>query len=92
MFSFLEGGNHENAIQLRSNAELWRQIENLLTRPAGRPPKNPTERNHDFMYQAASWDQARREVAKVGWHQGELFPGVDFIVTNMGGGAVDQGG
>jgi hypothetical protein len=26
-------------------------------------------------------------VAKVEWHQGELFPRVGFIVTNMGGGA-----
>ncbi len=92
MYSFLEGGNREYAIRLRLNAELGRQIENLLTRPVGRPPKNPAVRYHDFMYQAASWDQARRVVAKVGWHQGELFPGVDFIVTNMGGGAVDQGG
>jgi len=39
------------------------------------------------MYQAASWDQARRVVAKVEWHQDELFPRVGFIVTNMGGGA-----
>jgi hypothetical protein len=39
------------------------------------------------MYQAASWDKARRVVAKVEWHQGELFPRVGFIVTNLGGGA-----
>jgi hypothetical protein len=39
------------------------------------------------MYQAASWDTARRVVAKVEWHQGELFPRVGFIVTNLGGGA-----
>ena len=44
-------------------------------------------RYHEFMYQAASWDQARRVVAKVEWHQDELFPRVGFIVTNMGGGA-----
>ena len=30
-----------------------------------------------------SWDRARRVVAKVEWHRGELFPRVGFIVTNM---------
>jgi hypothetical protein len=52
----------------------------------GRPPKKPVVRYHEFMYQAASWDKARRVVAKVEWHEGELFPRVGFIVTNMGGG------
>ena len=37
----------------------------------------------DFWYRAGSWDRARRVVAKVEWHQGELFPRVGFIVTNM---------
>jgi Transposase DDE domain group 1 len=36
-----------------------------------------------FLYQAASWRQARRVVAKVEHHQGELFPRVGFIVTNL---------
>ena len=37
----------------------------------------------DFLYQAQSWDRARRVVAKVEWHKGELFPRVGFIVTNL---------
>ena len=36
---------------------------------------------HD-KYQAASWDRARRVIAKVEWHRAELFPRVGFIVTN----------
>ena len=36
-----------------------------------------------FSYQAASWSKARRVVAKVEWHLGELYPRVGFIVTNM---------
>jgi hypothetical protein len=36
-----------------------------------------------FLYQAASWKTARRAVAKVEHHQGELFPRVGFIVTNL---------
>jgi hypothetical protein len=42
---------------------------------------------HSFDYQAQSWDRSRRVVAKVEWHQGELFPRVGVIVTNLGGGA-----
>jgi len=38
----------------------------------------------DFLYQAQSWDRARRIVAKVEWHKGKLFPRVGFIVTNPG--------
>ena len=42
---------------------------------------------HSFECQAKSWDRPRRVVAKVEWHQGELFPRVGFIVTNVVGGA-----
>ena len=37
----------------------------------------------DRGYQAGSWERARRVVVKVEWHQGELFPRVGFVVTNM---------
>jgi hypothetical protein len=40
-----------------------------------------TERS--FLYQAESWTKARRVVAKVEFHAGELFPRVGFIVTNL---------
>ena len=36
-----------------------------------------------FHYQAQSWDRPRRVVAKVEWHDGELYPRVGFIVTNL---------
>jgi hypothetical protein len=36
-----------------------------------------------FLYQAASWKIARRVVAKVKCHFGELFPRVGFTVTNL---------
>ena len=54
-----------------------------MRRPAGRPPKKPVVRYHDFPYQAGSWDRPRLVVVKVEWHRGELFPRVGFIVTNM---------
>jgi hypothetical protein len=36
-----------------------------------------------FLYQAESWKEARRVVAKVEFHAGELFPRVGFIVSNL---------
>jgi len=36
-----------------------------------------------FSYQAGSWSQPRRVIAKVEWHPEELYPRVGFIVTNM---------
>jgi hypothetical protein len=37
-----------------------------------------------LLYQAANWKTARRAVAEVEFHFGELFPRVGFIVTNLG--------
>ena len=87
LYTFLEAEGYQYAIRLKSNGLLEQQIEHLLKRPIGRPPRKPIVRYDDFMYQAASWDKARRVAAKVEWHQGELFPRVGFIVTNLGGGA-----
>jgi hypothetical protein len=36
-----------------------------------------------FLYQAKSWNKPRRVAAKMEWHNGELFPRVGFIVTNL---------
>jgi hypothetical protein len=40
-------------------------------------------RYKSFLYQAESWKKARRVVAKVEFHAGELFPRVGFIVTSL---------
>ena len=48
-----------------------------------RPPASVVK---PHWYQAGSWNRARRVVAKVEWHRGELFPRVGFIVTNMSAG------
>ncbi len=71
------------AIRLPANANLQRKITKLLTRPAGRPSYKPVVRYKSFLYRAASWTRARRVVAKVEFHFGELFPRVGFIVTNL---------
>ncbi len=55
----------------------------MLVRPTEWPSSKPIVSYHDFAYQAQSWNVPRRVVAKVEWHQGELFPRVGFIVTNL---------
>ena len=54
----------------------------MLTRPVGRPAHKPVVWYKGFLYRAASWTKARRVVAKVEFHAGELFPRVGYIVTN----------
>jgi len=49
----------------------------------GRPSHKPVVRYKSFLFQAASWQQARRVVAKVEFHCGELFSRFGFIVTNL---------
>jgi hypothetical protein len=73
------------AIRLPANDVLARAIDDLLTRPRGRPGYAPLVRYRSFQYQAASWDRPRRVIAKVEHHLGELFPRVGFIVTALTG-------
>ncbi len=76
-------GHFSDGFHIYINEVLQAEIEYLLTRPMGRPPRKPIVWFADFNYQAASWDRPRRVIAKVEWHRGELFPRVGFIVTNM---------
>jgi len=83
VYRFLEAEGYFYAIRLKGNQILYGEIEHLLTRPVGRPPKKPIVLYHSFRYQAASWEIPRRVVAKIEWYAGELFPRVNFIVTNL---------
>jgi len=83
LYRLLEKEGYRYTIRLKANAVLEREIEHLLTRPVGRPSHKPKVFYHSFQYQAKSWHQPRRVVAKVEWHAGELFPRVGFIVTNL---------
>jgi hypothetical protein len=79
----LEERGVKYAIRLPANANLLRDIEELLTRPVGRPSHKPVVWYKGFLYQAVCWKTARRVVAKVEFHAGELFPRIGFIVTNL---------
>ncbi len=86
LYQALERRGVRYAIRLPANDVLERRIEDLLTRPRGRPSHAPLIRYRSFEYQAASWDRPRRVIAKIEHHLGELFPRVGFIVTSLTGG------
>ena len=83
IYDALEERDVKHAIRIPANDSLERDIAELLTRPVGRPSHKPVVWYKSFLYQAASWKKARRAVAKVEFHFGELFPRVGFIVTNL---------
>jgi hypothetical protein len=84
IYARLEEACYFYAIRLPANSVLREKIAHRLTRPVGRPPLTKLKLFfEDFHYQAQSWDEERRVIAKIEWHPGELFPRVGFIVTNM---------
>jgi Transposase DDE domain group 1 len=83
VYEYLEAEGFQYAIRLPANQVLQNQIAHLLTRPVGRPPHYVRRFYASFRYRAQSWSRARRVVAKVEWHPGELYPRVGFIVTNL---------
>jgi hypothetical protein len=83
IYEALEERGVKYAIRIPSNDNLERDIAELLPRPVGRPGKKPLIEYKGFLYQAESWKTARRVIAKVEHHPGELFPCVGFIVTNL---------
>ena len=106
IYEALEERGVKYAIRIPANDSLERDIAELLTRPVGRPSHKPVVWYKGFLYQAASWKTARRVVAKVEFHFGELFPRVGLHRDQPGdgqpgggavlqqardGGAVDQG-
>ena len=60
IYEALEEREVKYAIRIPANDSLQRDIEELLTRPVGRPSKKPLVEFKGFLYQAASWKTARR--------------------------------
>jgi len=83
VYEYLEAAGFRYAIRLPANQVLQTHVAHLLQRPVGRPPHYVRRFYASFRYRAQSWDRARRVVAKVEWHPGELYPRVGFIVTNL---------
>jgi Transposase DDE domain group 1 len=83
IYEFLEAEGIGYTIRLPANNVLQDRIGYLLKRPVGRPPHEVRRYYASFSYRAGSWTKPRRVVAKVEWHQGELYPRVGFIVSNL---------
>ena len=83
IYEALETRGVQYAIRMPANKNLELAIEDVLFRSPGQPSRTPLVRYKSFCYQADSWTTARRVVAKVEHHAGELFPRVGFIVTNL---------
>ena len=83
MYEYLEDNNILYAMRIKANSRLYEMVEHLMTRPVGRPSAKPKVFFHDFSYRAKSWKRQRRVIAKIEWHQGELFPRIGFIITNL---------
>ena len=83
IYEFLEAECYKCTIRLPANSVLHERIGWLLKRPVGRPSHAVRRYYASFHYQAAPWSKARRVVAKVERHPGELYPRVGFIVANM---------
>jgi hypothetical protein len=82
-YEYAEGRNVRYVCRLITNSNLEEAIDDLFERPIGRPSYGPKIFYRSFYYQAEGWSKARRVVAKVEWHFGELFPKVGFLVTNL---------
>jgi hypothetical protein len=83
IYEALEERGVKYVIRIPANENLERDIAEVLPRPVGRPSKKPRVEYKGFLYQATGWKTARRVVAKVEHHPGELFPRVGFVVTNL---------
>jgi hypothetical protein len=83
IYEYLEDNNILYAMRIKANNRLYEHVDHLMTRPVGRPSAKPKVFYHDFSYRAKSWRRQRRVIAKIEWHQGELFPRVGFIITNL---------
>jgi hypothetical protein len=83
IYEALEQRGVKYAIRVPANENLERDVAELLPRPVGRPSHKPIVWYKSFLYKAVSWTTARRVVAKVEHHAGELFPRIGFIVTNL---------
>jgi len=84
LFDLVEAKEQKYAIRLKSNAKLQSIAQALadpLLTPEGLHKRQIYYR--EFMYQAGSWDKARRVVVKMERPAGEFLFQFTFIVTNM---------
>ena len=70
-------------IRLKENNCLAEGVSELLIKPVEEIKDRYITLYKDIVYQAKSWDKARRVIAKIEHHPDELFPRVGFIITSL---------
>jgi hypothetical protein len=84
LFKLVETKGHKYVIRLKANARLQSIAQSMANQVLN--PERLHERQvhyREFMYQASSWEHARRVVVKMERPAGELLFQFTFIVTNM---------
>lgn len=82
LLSALEERGTPYVARVKNNKVLDRMADPYLTRPVGRPPKEPRTWFHELTYQAGSWSKARRVVLVTQEREGELFLHHFWLITN----------
>ena len=79
----LEEGGVRYVARLKGNAVLDRMARPYLSRPPGRPPREPRRWCYEHEYRAGSWEKGRRVVLVVLEREGERFPDHFWLLTNL---------
>ena len=82
LFELCETLGVEYVIRIKENSRL-EEISADLIKSIKRHKEKVVVVYKDFLYQAASWNKARRIVTKIEYPPGEIFPRVGFIVTSL---------
>jgi hypothetical protein len=82
LFELCEILGVEYVIRIKENSRLEEMVADLI-KSIKRDKEKVVVVYKDFLYQAASWNKARRIVTKIEYPPDEIFPRVGFIVTNL---------
>jgi hypothetical protein len=82
LFELCETLGVEYVIRIKENSRLEEMAADLI-KSIKRDKQKMVILYKDFLYQAASWDKARRIVVKIEYPPDEIFPRVGFIVTSL---------
>ena len=83
LYELCEDLGVDYVIRLKENNSLAEGVSELLKKPGEENKDRYITLYKDIVYQAKSWDKARRVIAKIEHHPDELFPRVGFIITNL---------
>ncbi len=83
LYELCEDLGVDYVIRLKENNCLAEGVSELLIKPGEEKKDRYITLYKDIVYQAKSWDKARRVIAKIEHHPDELFPRVGFIITNL---------